>query len=299
MHERIVPNYRLYREKSGESEDFWLHSETLPLRTRLHNWEISLHRHEALFQIFLLEAGEGELLGARERVAFAARAAIYIAPGQAHGFRFSRDADGLVLTVLADRLPAIRAADPAIATYLANAQVTRLRDEVTAGPMISALAAQIHEELHGAGPGSDMLLDAMVTELVLRLARAGAQASHVSDRDTGRQRDRQRIHALISLLAAHCREHRPVRFYADRLGLSPAHLNRLARRETGASVQELASQHLIRAARRDLVFTPTSVQAIAYSLGFQDPAYFNRFFKRQTGMTPGVFRRKEREKFAG
>ncbi|MCT7374962.1 helix-turn-helix domain-containing protein [Chelativorans salis] len=296
MSARQVPNYRLYREKTGESEDFWLHSETLPVRSRLHNWEISLHRHEALFQMFVLEAGEGELLSGAKRTPFAAPSAIYVPPGAAHGFRFSRDADGLVLTVLADRLPSIRASDAAVDAYLSGTQVTPLDGDGADGVLVAALAARIHGELHGAGPGSDILLDAMVTEIVLRLARTGARAEDADEPAAAGRRDRQRMHALTALLAAHCREHQPVGFYAGRLGLSPVHLNRIARREAGASVQELAQRHLLRAARRDLVFTPSPVQAIAYSLGFQDPAYFNRFFKRQTGMTPGAFREEERRK---
>ena len=70
MNRKRVPNYRLYRPETGESEDFWLHSETLPARSRLHNWEIALHRHEGLFQLFVVETGEGELLdGAGRRTA--------------------------------------------------------------------------------------------------------------------------------------------------------------------------------------------------------------------------------------
>ena len=87
-------------------------------------------------------------------------------------------------------------------------------------------------------------------------------------------------------------------FYADALGVSAAHLNRLARAETGYSVQGLIARRMTETARRDLVFTPTPVQAIAYSLGFSDPAYFNRFFRRQTGVTPGEFRQVERGRLA-
>ncbi|WP_163268002.1 helix-turn-helix domain-containing protein [Chelativorans alearense] len=300
MHSRSVPNYWLYRAKTGESEDFWLHSETLPERSRLHDWEISLHRHEALFQLFVVKEGEGELLGPVGRVlAFKAPCAIYIAPGSVHGFRYSHDADGLVITVLADRLSSLGASDPSIAAYLAATRVTALEPDETDSARLAALASGIHEELHAARPGGEIILDAMVTEAMLRLARTGAKTDHRGDIPASRERDRQRTSALEALVAAHCREHRPVGFYARKLGLSAGHLNRLARRETGASVQELATRHLLRAARRDLVFTPTPVQAIAYSLGFQDPAYFNRFFKRRTGMTPGAFREAERGKLVG
>ena len=60
------PSYRLYREESGESGDFWIHCETIPERTHLHNWEIAPHRHDAFFQIFWLSAGQGEIIGSRD-----------------------------------------------------------------------------------------------------------------------------------------------------------------------------------------------------------------------------------------
>jgi len=294
-----VPIYRLYREHSSETGDFWLHSETLSQRSRLHNWEISLHRHEALFQIFLLDKGEGELLDSRERRSFSSPCAIYIAPGSTHGFRYSHDAEGIVLTVLEDRLPTIRAADPAIAEFLSKPRIVPIPPERHEERLIADLAIRIHEEFMGLRPGSNMLLDAMTTELVLRLARLDVHDAQRETPATSRERDRKRMHMLAALLAAHCREHHPVGFYAEKLGLSVPHLNRITRREAGASVQELTALHLIRAAKRELVFTPTPVAGIAYSLGFQDPAYFNRFFKRETGQTPGQYREAERRKLAG
>lgn len=294
-----VPIYRLYREHTGESGDFWLHSETLSQRSRLHNWEISLHRHEALFQIFFLDKGEGELLGSGERHRFQSPCAIYIAPGSPHGFRYSHDAEGLVLTVLEDRLPSIKAADPAIAAFLSAPRIVAMPADGLEVKRITGLAAHIHEEFLGLLPGSNMLLDAMTTELVLRLARVEGHDAESENPTSTRERDHKRMHKLATLLAAHCREHRSVLFYAEKLGLSVPHLNRIARRETRASVQELAALHLIRAARRELIFTPTPVAGIAYSLGFQDPAYFNRFFKRETGKTPGQYREAERQKLAG
>ena len=84
---RPIPSYRLYREKSGESGDFWIHSETIPVRTHLHNWEISPHRHDSFFQIFCLSAGSGEITGRDEPVPLCAPCAIFVPPGDVHGFR--------------------------------------------------------------------------------------------------------------------------------------------------------------------------------------------------------------------
>ena len=43
-----------------------------------------------------------------------------------------------------------------------------------------------------------------------------------------------------------------------------------------------------------LCYTGGSAAAIAAELNFPSPAYFNRFFKRETGLTPGEFRKKNR-----
>lgn len=301
MQRVAIPNYRLYREKSDESADFWLHSETIPVRSRLHNWEIATHRHEALFQLFWVNAGDGELVDARGAArAFTAPCAIFVPPGAAHGFRFATGTDGLVMTVLADRLALPGAADRRIARYLAQTRITSFAgDEQRQSErrLLDGLLSRIHAEIGAAGLGRDVLLEAMVTEAMVRLARAGVAAEA---RPAGAPtRDEVRLQELETLIAAHFREQRPVRFYAGRIGVSPAHLNRLTRRGAGMSTARLVTQRVLEAARRDLIFTPTPVQAIAYSLGFQDPAYFNRFFRRHTGMTPGAYRAAERRKMAG
>jgi len=60
----------------------------------------------------------------------------------------------------------------------------------------------------------------------------------------------------------------------------------------------MVAKRLIETARRDLIAMPSSVQHIAYSLGFSDPAYFSRFFLKMTGETPRTFRLRERERLA-
>lgn len=292
-----VPTYRLYREDSGESGDFWIHCETLPLRSRLHNWEIAPHRHARLFQLFAVTEGRGEILiGGRYR-AFDAPCVLFIPAGAVHGFRFARETDGLVMTALADRIEALAAADRRVADFVAATRIVDLRGDGHEAQAVFDSVRRIDSELSGHAVGRTMLLEALATMAIVHLVRkAGAAAPGA---DAAQDRDRRRVEELQTLIGAHFREHRPVSFYADALGLSAAHLNRLARAETGASVQALIAGRLLEAARRDLVFTPTPVQGIAYSLGFSDPAYFNRFFRKLAGMTPGRYRERERLRLAG
>jgi AraC family transcriptional activator of pobA len=281
-----VPTYRLYREKTGESGDFWIHCETIPARTRLHDWHISKHRHEAFFQIFHLTAGSGEIEEAAATRTLQAPCAIFVPPGAIHGFRYSKDVDGYVVTALADRLYPMISADRPIAAFAAETRIVTLAQSDSDAAFVGDCVRRLHDELTGMKAGRMMLLEPLMTAAVIALARIGGteQANGNSDRD------HQRIETLNALLLSHFRAHKPVQFYAREIGVSPTHLNRLARAHTGMSVMELANRHLIQAAQRDLVFTPTPVQAIAYSLGFSDPAYFNRFFRRHMQMTPREFR---------
>jgi AraC family transcriptional activator of pobA len=86
------------------------------------------------------------------------------------------------------------------------------------------------------------------------------------------------------------RRHR-VADYAAELGVSPGHLNVLCRsglRRTAGAVIRL---RLTLEAKRLLAFGDLTAAQIAERLGFDDPAYFSRFFRRETGMPPTLFRR--------
>lgn len=103
----------------------------------------------------------------------------------------------------------------------------------------------------------------------------------------------RRLEAFSSLLHREVRNHRPASFYAHALGITPTHLNRVLKGKTGLGTQELVARRLIEEAQRELLFTPGSVKEVSFRLGFSDPAYFSRFFSRQTGMTPANWRAQE------
>lgn len=289
-----IPSYQLYGEKTPERAEFWLHCETVPERTHLHNWEIAPHRHDAFFQLFWLSDGRGAIVGGAKQLPFEAPCILFIPPGAVHGFSYSRDVDGLVVTALADRLQSISAGDRQLALFGQEIGIVPLTGNDRDADFAAQCILRIHEELGGQAAGRTILLETLMTAVIVSLARSRAGGKGLSDQVD--ERDRLRMEQLQELIGAHFREHRPASFYAARLSLSAAHLNRICRGTTGASLQQLVARRLVDAARRELLFTPSPVQEIAYGLGFSDPAYFSRFFRRQTGMTPGAFRQRERRK---
>lgn len=78
--------------------------------------------------------------------------------------------------------------------------------------------------------------------------------------------------------------------YAQSLSVHANHLNRSVKEITGKTTTEHISARITKEAQALLNHTNWNVSEIAYSLGFEYPAYFNIFFKKQTGLTPGNVR---------
>lgn len=288
---KFVPTYELYGENTGRNPDFWLHCETIPSRSSLHHWEIKLHRHESFFQILYISAGSGDAIFGAERHEITPNTVITVPPGLNHGFRFSKDIDGFVITVLASHLKALPGGRSPLGEWLARPHLTSLHrddpDAVYAGQTLSRLGA----EFAGRGSGRADLLEAYVTiALQLTMRLSGSDAGQAGD-ENGR-----RMELLNGLIQQHLRSHRPAAFYAGELGVSATHLNRIVKAATGQGTHEMIAHRLTDEAKRELVFTFGSVQEISYRLGFADPAYFSRFFLKQTGETPRSWRIVERAK---
>ena len=81
-----------------------------------------------------------------------------------------------------------------------------------------------------------------------------------------------------------------VRDYAERLGVSPGHLNVLCHQHLGSSASAVIHQRLLLEAKRMLRYSDRASFVVSQELGFADPAYFGRFFKREAGVTPRRYR---------
>jgi AraC family transcriptional activator of pobA len=84
-------------------------------------------------------------------------------------------------------------------------------------------------------------------------------------------------------------EHR-VAAYAQAVGLTPGHLSALCRRELGKSAGACVRGRLALEAKRLLLHTDMTAAQVADHLGFADPAYFARFFRREAGAPPSAYR---------
>jgi AraC family transcriptional regulator, transcriptional activator of pobA len=81
------------------------------------------------------------------------------------------------------------------------------------------------------------------------------------------------------------------------LFLGSGRLNQLAKKRTGKNASELIQEKRLLEAKRLLLYSDQSIKEISYQTGFEDPAYFNRFFKKWNQVTPLKFRQDMQKKY--
>jgi AraC-like DNA-binding protein len=105
------------------------------------------------------------------------------------------------------------------------------------------------------------------------------------------------LKSFQQLIGEHYRHLHDVTGYANLLNLTPGYLNEVVKQQSGKTAISHIHNRLAVEAKRRLLHTDLSVKQIADELGFEDAAYFNRFFKRLTGTTPIGYREHIREMY--
>lgn len=286
-----IPRFFLYGDAGTVADAEFFHIEDIRSRSERYDWEIGTHTHPGLYQVVFFLDGGGELTLDGRRSAVTAPLAAAIPPGVVHAFRFTPGTHGYVLTLTAAMLSgeAGNAGRMFEDVLFRQPQVIPLE---SAAPM-AALLEQLQAEFHEDAAGRAKMVEWLVCALLMLLARSRPQAA---DAATPADRARHELFARFrALVEAHYAEHWLVPRYAEALHTTESTLNRLCQAVAGRSAFELTQDRLLLEARRKLIYIAAPVSRIAYELGFQDPAYFCRFFRRRTGLTPSAFRRQGME----
>lgn len=79
--------------------------------------------------------------------------------------------------------------------------------------------------------------------------------------------------------------------FADKLAVHVNYLNRVIKKNTGKTTSEHIFERISSEAKILLRHTDWNISQISYALGFEDLAHFNRFFKKQIGLSPSLYRK--------
>jgi AraC family transcriptional activator of pobA len=280
-----IPSVDFYGNEETWPTSERLYSEPLVERSAEHDWTIRAHRHRNLTQIFVLLEGNGIARLDSTRYDIAAPSVLVIPERCVHEFEWSRDCSGYVLSITSSLVARLGRKIGRYGEVLSRTSVRHL-DQYSDDA--AGLMRRIHDEYLGDAPLRDLSLETVLIELSVMLARLSADQG-----ESGRQPGRSGRHfrRFVRLVETQHREQWGVSRYANVLGISAPHLNSLCKRYSGRTAKRLIHDRVLLAARRGLAYTDNSVGAIARELGFVDPSYFTRFFRRTEGVTPSEFRR--------
>lgn len=275
-----------FKEVRHEQPDDCLHYEPVAVRGEEMNWTIPAHRHDGLHQIQFLESGQISGTVDGQAVQADAPALLLIAPGSVHGFTHTRDTRGHQVTIPTATLQQVLAGTRLADTSLSSSFVlTQLAPEASAE--CASLFERMASEFRGNGTGRVPALLATATLLAVALLRLHGE--HIQKAQSPGARDAL-VQRYMALAEQHFREHRGLPFYAQALGVTPDHLSRTCRNVARQSALQMLHDRLMLEARRLLAYTPMSVLEVASTIGYQDPAYFSKFFARATGCSPSQYR---------
>jgi AraC family transcriptional activator of pobA len=291
LRETPVPHFDLFGEPPAPGGAPLLHVETIRRRSRPRGWEIDDHRHDRLLQVVILRRGWAELRVDGRSSRHPAPVILSVPPGVVHAYRFDPVVEGDVVSL-----------GEALFLTPADRELVVLAEPLHAGPVVlqpaahamqglTALLAQVRAESRQVQPARHLMLGWLARSFLLwlyRLRMQGRESALPVATATAR------LLRFRQLVERHYTARRDIASYALELGLTERALRRLCRELAGVSPGRLIDERLVLEARRRLAYSNEGVAAIAYALGFEDPAYFSRFVRRLTGSAPLALRRSQR-----
>jgi AraC family transcriptional activator of pobA len=253
------------------------------------------HRH-SYYEIFIFfEGGGNHRIDFRE-FPIEAGSLHFISPGQVHQVRRGAGCHGYVIT-FTEELYALHEEQKSLLQQVELYHNYSAPAIVSFSPVffdrIRKLTLQMEQEYHSQGLMKEELMRSYLNIMLIhsnRMFRTAQDGAAVSGRHTIVQRFRQ-------LLDTHFADKQQVQDYARLLGVTSNYLNDTIKSATGITASQHIHNRLLLEAKRLLFNTGFSIKEIAFSLGFQDPTYFGRFFRNLAGTTPGDFREATREKY--
>lgn len=252
------------------------------------------HRHD-YYEIMFFEKGSGEHIIDFHSHKIASYSAHFVLPGQVHKLKRGKNSNGYALLFTEDLLLKSNSDKSSLLNLpfydlkFANNLILKKEDYGE----ISELIEKLIREENSKQELTDMICGAYLTLLLLLLNRICKANGPVVNGESS-----SGTLLLISfkkLLEQNFSKNLKPGDYASQLNVSTGHLNDLIREAHGKTTGELIQERIVLESKRLLFHTDLSVNEISYQLGFDDPAYFARFFKKHLGNTPKEYRVKSRK----
>lgn len=284
-----IPHYYLYGDQGADVELDLLHVEPIRDRSGPNDWRIRPHAHPDHMQVLLIRDGGGEIRMDDRQLPIIAPAVVVIPAGIVHQIDFQPRTDGFVVTAALECLRVASEGDQRLAQVASRPAVFAVEGSGLSLPAVFDTFEWLQHEFIWSAPGRRMAIIAQFIRILVIILRLSVTQESQSEAVPDRNYDL--LIRYRALLETHFRHHRALSFYAGELAVTPARLNAACKARAGRTASDLLYERIVIEAKRYLIYTESSVAQVAHLTGFDDPAYFNRFFAQRVGMSPGAFRK--------
>jgi len=210
----------------------------------------------------------------------------YVAPGQVHRYLQHKNCKGWFVFMEPGYISNTYL--EIFNTYLSTHQVVRIQKNNDIFSFIPVFQSILQRQ---SSPFQIPIVQSFANSLAGMVAVALVESKGTESLIGGQKH--QTIIWFKQKIQAHYKKLKQVKEYASQLHITPLYLNQIAKEITGFSASYWIHQEIILEAKRLLYYTDLDVKQIAFELGYEDHAYFSRFFKKNAGMTAGEFRNRK------
>ena len=252
------------------------------------------HRH-TFQEIIFLKSGKGQHSIDGQIFQLEANTIYLIGQGQVHYFQKGENLKGYLLRYKENLLPpqlTYYSTDYSLVQMLTNSNALTLsKDDVKT---FDANFTELYNEHIALQSNSSSDIEQLILLTILsRIKQKIRTAYEQSMRNASDSKD-SLVSRLILLIEDNYKSQHDLPFYLNQLTISNRKLLSITHEKFGETPKQLINKRLMTEATRLLKFTDLSLKEISYELGYTEPAYFSRMFKRKMGISPKMYREQTR-----
>lgn len=247
-----------------------------------------LHRH-GYYHILWMTRASGEHIIDFNKYRIEDNSVFFLSPGQVHAWNSTIEPDGYIINIsphFFNRIFSNTEESLDLPFFLASSAGPVLYLSQRNSDDLIPILLDIEAEAKLAETGQQDIVKSLLIILFTRLRRICPPHRY----EPSMQKHLELVRRYQRLIEANFTKTSALDDYAAALGITRRKLAYSVGSITGQTPAKLIHDRLILEAKRLLIQTELGIAELAYRLNFEDPAYFSRFFKRETGATPKAFR---------
>jgi AraC family 4-hydroxyphenylacetate 3-monooxygenase operon regulatory protein len=287
-----IPNIDLGQAYDQHYIDSDIHYESLEKLANFFGRNMPIHHHDRFYQLHVILTGTIHVNLDEKNYVVEAPMFFLTPPTVPHAFITDSNAKGHVITarqqLVWQLMESMMTTGWNKSNFIVSPLCVSLSPEKNTNHLLTLLRLIAKENLR-SGVEQELALKALLQLILIDISRLADQGQ---PQQKTRKEDIRIFHRYNQLIENHYKEHLTLSQYAEKMSITAARLNEICRRLSGLPSKRLIMDRLIQEARRLLSFSSISITEIGYEIGFKDPSYFARFFRKNMGITANQYRSK-------